>query len=195
MRRSTRFGLTAAVSIGLAASAAVSVALKARAQSGGAYDLSWNVIASGGGASSGSAYALGGTIGQPDAGTHTGGAYKLLGGFWASGPASVTAVGGPRDGGSSAPVAFQLHPGAPNPFQRQTTIAFDLPQSASASVSVYNVSGALVRTLLDGPIAAGRHAVSWEGRDDRGGEVAQGVYVLRLESGSNVATRKVVLTR
>jgi len=175
--------------------AAVGLAVEGHAQSGGAYDLSWNVIGSGGGASNGGVYSLSGTAGQPDAGPHTGGAYNLLSGFWAFGGVSVTAIGGPREGEASAPLAFRLHPSAPNPFRRETTISFDLPQSAPARVSVYNVSGALVRTLLDGAVAAGPHAVSWEGRDDRGVDVAQGIYVLRLESGSNVATRKVVLTR
>lgn len=175
---------------------AIGLAAEAHAQSGGAYDLSWNVIGSGGGASNGGVYTLSGTAGQPDAAAHAGGAYNLLSGFWAFDGLSVTAVGGPRESGTpSASLAFRLHPSAPNPFRRETTIAFDLPQSAPARVGVYNVSGALVRTLLDGSLAAGPHAVSWEGRDDRGVDVAQGVYVLRLESGSNVATRKVVLTR
>ena len=181
--------------VGLATLAAASLVASAHAQSGGIYDLSWNVIGSGGGVSNGSVYALSGTAGQAVAGAHTGGAYDLRGGFWAFGGATVTAVGGPRESESSGVLAFQLHPSAPNPFERQTTIAFDMPQSAPARVGVYNVSGALVRTLLDGSVAAGRHTLSWEGHDDHGVDVAQGVYVLRLESGSNVATRKVVLTR
>jgi hypothetical protein len=173
----------------------VFLAAGAHAQSGGIYDLSWNVIGGGGGVSSGSVYALSGTTGQPGAGAQAGGAYDLRGGFWAFGGAVVTSVGAPSERESDVSLAFQLHPSAPNPFVRQTTIAFDLPQSASARVGVYNMSGALITTLLDAPLAAGRHTVSWEGRDDRGGDVAQGVYVLRLESGSDVATRKVVLTR
>jgi hypothetical protein len=52
------------------------------AQSGGAYDLSWNTIDGGGGTSTGGAYALSGTIGQPDAGAMSGGNYSLSGGFW-----------------------------------------------------------------------------------------------------------------
>jgi FlgD Ig-like domain len=191
MRRIARLELITA----FMTAAAIGLAAEARAQSGGAYDLSWNVIGSGGGASNGNNYALNGTAGQTGAGTHAGGAYTLLSGFWTFDGLSATAVGGPREVEASAPLAFRLHPSAPNPFRRETTIAFDLPQSATARVSVYNVSGALVRTLLDGSVAAGPHAVSWEGRDDRGVDVAQGIYVLRLESGSNVATQKVVLTR
>jgi hypothetical protein len=52
------------------------------AQSGGAYDLTWNTMDDGGGISAGGAYSLSGTIGQFDAGTMSGGAYTLIGGFW-----------------------------------------------------------------------------------------------------------------
>ena len=54
----------------------------ASAQSGGGYDLTWNVIAGGGGTSTGGAYSLSGTIGQSDTDTLSGGAYTLHGGFW-----------------------------------------------------------------------------------------------------------------
>ncbi len=57
--------------------------MPASAQSGGGYDLTWNVIASGGATfSAGGNYSLGGTIGQADAGTMSGGKYSLIGGFW-----------------------------------------------------------------------------------------------------------------
>ncbi len=57
----------------------------AAAQSGGGYDLSWSVIAGGGGSSSGVSYALAGTIGQTDAGALSGATFTLAGGFWAGG--------------------------------------------------------------------------------------------------------------
>ncbi len=57
-------------------------AFTASAQTGGGYDLTWNVIAGGGGTSTGGPYSLSGTIGQSDAGTLSGGAYVLNGGFW-----------------------------------------------------------------------------------------------------------------
>lgn len=60
--------------------------MPALAQSGGAFDLSWNTVDSGGGTfSSGGVYSLGGTAGQPDAGLAAGGAYTLGGGFWGGG--------------------------------------------------------------------------------------------------------------
>ena len=57
----------------------------ANAQSGGAYDLSWNTMDDGGGTGSGGIYSVSGTTGQPDAGTLSGGIYLLAGGFWGAG--------------------------------------------------------------------------------------------------------------
>jgi flagellar hook assembly protein FlgD len=74
-------------------------------------------------------------------------------------------------------------------------VAFDLPGTQRARARVVNATGALVKTLIDAPIAAGSHEVSWEGTDDAGRRVAQGVYMLRLETESLSATRKLVLTR
>src|SRR6185503_8868036 len=112
MRRIARLELITA----FMTAAAIGPVAEAHAQSGGAYDLSWNVIGGGGGASNGSVYALRGTAGQPDAGAHAGGAYKLLSGFWAFDGLSVTAIDGPRESTTSGSLAFRLHPSAPNPF-------------------------------------------------------------------------------
>jgi hypothetical protein len=169
----------------------------ASAQVGGAYDLSWNTIDPGGATGvTGGAYALGGTVAQLDAGVHTGGAYVLTGGFWSGAIDPATSVGpAPDTNAPITPAALAVHAAVPNPFDRQTAIAFDLPQAAHASARVYNASGALVRTLLDEPIAAGRHELVWPGTDDHGSRVAQGIYLLRLEAGPAAATRKLVLAR
>ncbi len=169
----------------------------ALAQVGGAYDLSWNTISSGGATqSTGGVYLLGGSVGQISAGAQSGGVYAVASGFWVFGETGVTSVGGPGDRGDSAPpFAFRLHPAAPNPFDRETSIAFDLPQAGIATARIYNTSGALVRTLLDGPAAAGQHRIAWTGTDDIGQHVAQGIYLMRLQAGAAVATKKLVLTR
>lgn len=175
--------------------AAMTIAVRASAQTGGAYDLSWNTIDPGGAMGvAGGAYSLGGTVAQLDAGVHAGGTYIVTGGFWA-GISDPTTDVAPDESPSAVPTTLALHAAVPNPFDRQTAIAFDLPSATRASARVYDASGALVRTLLDAPIAAGRHEVVWPGTNDDGRRVAQGIYLLRLEAGSAKATRKLVLTR
>ncbi|MBZ0268078.1 DUF11 domain-containing protein, partial [bacterium] len=84
---------------------------------------------------------------------------------------------------NALPTASMLHGGRPSPFRARTMVHFDLPRSGPVSLRVFSVTGRLVRTLLDGPHAAGRAAVLWDGRDSAGRLVAPGVYFTRLEAG------------
>lgn len=172
----------------------------ALAQTGGTYDLTWNTIDGGGATfSTGGTYSLGGTIGQYDVGTLVGGSYVLAAGFWKGGvtPAAtgVDTPAEPPAAPSGLPVAYRLHPNVPNPFNPRTTIAYDLPAASDVKLSIYDVSGALVRELERGPRPAGRFTTMWEGKDSAGREVASGVYFMRLEAGSFGESRKLVLAK
>lgn len=85
---------------------------------------------------------------------------------------------------------------APNPFNPQTTIAFDLPRQEAVRLSVYDVSGRLVDVLIDNEIAAqGRNEVVWRGRDMAGRVVSAGVYFYRLEAGLYSETKRMTLVK
>ncbi|MFT5315955.1 MAG: hypothetical protein ACI9UK_001793, partial [Candidatus Krumholzibacteriia bacterium] len=89
-----------------------------------------------------------------------------------------------------------LHPCYPNPFNPATTISFDLADPATVSLSIYDVAGKRVRTLLAADSkGAGRHDVQWQGRDEAGQVVAAGVYFYRLEAGKYSATRRMTLVK
>ncbi|NBB85872.1 MAG: PQQ-binding-like beta-propeller repeat protein [Bacteroidetes bacterium] len=88
-----------------------------------------------------------------------------------------------------------LHPNAPNPFAESTTIRYELRTPGRAVVAIYNLLGQRVRTLVDTRKEAGRHVVSWDGRDARGRPVASGVYFSRLRAGSYEAIQKLTLVR
>jgi hypothetical protein len=83
----------------------------------------------------------------------------------------------------------------PNPFNPTTTIRFDLPHRADATLAVYDAAGSFVSVVTDGNFAAGPHEVRWNGTDARGVKVASGVYFYRLVSGSTVLTRKMILLK
>ena len=96
----------------------------------------------------------------------------------------------------SLPPALVLHPSRPNPFNPSTSIAFDLPAAAAATVRIYGPAGHLVRTLAEREaFAAGSASLVWDGRDDTGTGMPSGVYVVRLEIGARVLTEKIVLAR
>jgi hypothetical protein len=89
-----------------------------------------------------------------------------------------------RGAASPAPLpapAARLLGGAPNPFNPSTRIRLEMPPGgAQARLAIFDASGRLVRTLVDGFLAEGPRAVAWDGRDTAGRAVAAGVYVCRL---------------
>lgn len=91
---------------------------------------------------------------------------------------------------------FRLEPAFPNPFNPATTLRFELPAGRSGKtpvvVTVHNVLGQPVRTLLRETLGAGTHAVSWSGRDAAGEAVPAGVYFMRLATPLLTRTQKVV---
>jgi hypothetical protein len=96
---------------------------------------------------------------------------------------------------SPTPVRFSLAQNAPNPFNPRTTLRFSIPEAGVVNLSVYDVNGRLVRTLVSGDRTAGMHEVVWDARDDAGRAVACGVYVYRLTAGADVAVQRMVLVR
>jgi WD40 repeat protein len=95
----------------------------------------------------------------------------------------------------SAPVPFSLAQNTPNPFNPSTTLRFGLPEAGHVRLAVYDVTGSVVRTLVDGHVEAGMREVAWDGRDANGREVASGVYVYRLTAKQGVVTRRMTLAR
>lgn len=85
---------------------------------------------------------------------------------------------------------------SPNPFNPMTKISFDLLKQTSVRMVIYDVSGRLTRTLIDGEIVAtGRHEIVWNGRDDMGKQVAAGVYFYRLDTDEYSETKRMALVR
>jgi flagellar hook assembly protein FlgD len=103
-------------------------------------------------------------------------------------PGTVSAV-------AELPTQFALHRNFPNPFNPSTTLRFDLPQAGMVELTIYDVTGRRVRTLVRETLAAGRQEVVWQGRDDGGRQVASGVYLYKLKAGSYVETRRMTLVK
>ncbi len=93
---------------------------------------------------------------------------------------------------AQAPAAVIRISAYPNPFGQQSTIRVDLPQSRQLSLSVYNLKGQRLRDLSRADLAAGTHTFSWDGKDDGGLDVPNGMYFLRLQAGDKVQIHKIV---
>jgi ligand-binding sensor domain-containing protein len=96
---------------------------------------------------------------------------------------------------TTQPQTFRLAQNHPNPFNGETAIRFELPAGDAVELTVYELAGQRVTTLVDGLRAAGIYTVRWDGKDDRGGELASGVYLYCLLAGSQVEMRKLLLLR
>jgi len=83
----------------------------------------------------------------------------------------------------------------PNPFNPHTTIAFELVRTEKVQLDIFNVKGQKVRSLLHGYKAVGKHQIGWDGRDDNGKALSSGIYYLRLSSGQDLLTRKMILQK
>ncbi len=90
---------------------------------------------------------------------------------------------------------YELFANYPNPFNPTTTITYQMPQAGRVSLKIYNMLGQVVRTLVDAEVAAGLHAVTWDGRDGKGDQVASGVYLYQLRVGETIMTRKMLLAK
>jgi len=97
-------------------------------------------------------------------------------------------------GGDGTP-AMALHHGVPNPFNSSTEIAFQLPETRHARLTVHDLLGQPVCVLEDAVLAVGRHTVQWHGRDAEGRPVSSGAYLARLESAGQATAVKLVLIR
>jgi hypothetical protein len=83
----------------------------------------------------------------------------------------------------------------PNPFNPTTTISFVLPREMDVKLSIYDIRGRRIVTLLDGTGSAGSKEVVWDGKDANGNQVGSGVYFYRLQAGKDTQTRKMILLK
>ncbi|MFQ5628122.1 MAG: FlgD immunoglobulin-like domain containing protein, partial [bacterium] len=95
------------------------------------------------------------------------------------------------------PIAFRLLQNYPNPFNPKTSIPIDVPANwpHPVTLQIFNSTGRLIKTVLDGHIPAGRKTISWDGTDASGAQVASGLYFYRVISGDVVRMRKLILAR
>ncbi len=99
--------------------------------------------------------------------------------------------------GTDAPPSLRaplLAAPAPNPFNPQTDLAFEIAEPGRARLVIHDAAGRRVRTLLDAELPAGLHTRAWDGRDDAGRRVSSGAYLVRLTvDGRAAPSRKVVM--
>jgi hypothetical protein len=157
------------------------------------YALGPVVVGSGGDTQTGGLYVLSATIGESVVGlaAESGTPRIVSYGFWTPDRTLV----GVEQQPATAPFASSLRAPAPNPFRGRTTICYDVATNTAGPVRllVFDVRGALVRTLVSSAMAPGRYTTTWDGRGEGDQSARSGIFFLRLQAGQFNQTRKVVL--
>ena len=96
---------------------------------------------------------------------------------------------------AETPKVFAIHQNSPNPFSKVTTINYQLPCESSVELSIYDISGNFVRTLVNESQKAGYYQTNWDACDNGGKEVFSGIYFYQIKSEDITLTRKAILFR
>lgn len=157
-----------------------------------ASEISCTVFTSGGGVVTGATVTLTVALGQDVVGISTGSTHVLRHDAWPCGPPTTTAV----EEDPPTALTLGLGPNLPNPFRATTELYYNLPPGAGrVSLYVFDASGRLVRTLLDGAAEPGHRHVSWDGTGDDGRRVSSGVYYGVLNAGGTRIVHRLVRLR
>ncbi|RMD86518.1 MAG: DUF4185 domain-containing protein, partial [Calditrichaeota bacterium] len=100
-----------------------------------------------------------------------------------------------EDTNLTSPARFVLWQNYPNPFNPTTSIRYELPRRVRVHLTILNLLGEEVRSLVDEFQEAGSHRVQWDGKDDKGRELSSGVYLYRLKAGGLTLVKKMVFMK
>ncbi|MDD3535219.1 MAG: carboxypeptidase regulatory-like domain-containing protein [Candidatus Cloacimonetes bacterium] len=95
----------------------------------------------------------------------------------------------------NAPLSTTLRGNYPNPFNPETIIHYSVKEKSPVNISIYNLKGQLVNTLVNEERIAGKHSVRWNGRDSNGHYVSSGVYLYRMSAGNYTSSKKMILMK
>ena len=96
---------------------------------------------------------------------------------------------------SYIPHIFVFHQNYPNPFNLTTSLAYDLPKDELVNITIYDMKGRMIKTLINGLQTAGYKSVQWNATNDRNEPVSAGVYLYSIEAGDFRQTKKMVLLK
>jgi flagellar hook assembly protein FlgD len=88
------------------------------------------------------------------------------------------------------PAVVKMSQNYPNPFNPETTISFSLPAKVKADLSIYNIKGQKVITLVSKQLDKGKHKVVWNGHDENGKSVSSGIYFYKLKTANHTSIIK-----
>ena len=93
------------------------------------------------------------------------------------------------------PDQFKIHQNYPNPFNPVTTLRYDLPEADLVNITIYDMLGREVKTLINQTQDAGYRSVIWDATNDYGKPVSAGIYLYQIHAGEYITTKKMVMLK
>ena len=93
------------------------------------------------------------------------------------------------------PITYNLYNAYPNPFNPVTTLRYDLPEDARVNITIYDMMGRIVKTLVNGTQTAGYKSIQWNATNSFGKPVSAGVYLYQIRAGDFIQTKKMVVLK
>ena len=93
------------------------------------------------------------------------------------------------------PTSYVIHQNYPNPFNPVTTLRYDLPEDALVNITIYDMMGRVVKTMVNSQENAGFKSVRWNATNDNGAPVSAGLYLYTIQAGEFRQTKKMVLLK
>jgi len=93
------------------------------------------------------------------------------------------------------PQAFNLYNNYPNPFNPVTTLRYDIPENSHVTITIYDMLGRQVKTLINQTQDAGYKSLIWDATNDYGKPVSAGIYLYQIQAGEYISTKKMVLLK
>ena len=97
--------------------------------------------------------------------------------------------------GDQLPTVYTLHQNYPNPFNPTTQIKYDLPEDAMVSITIYDIMGRSIRSLVNSQQTAGYHSIQWNATNNLGEPLSAGMYIYTIQAGEFRQTKKMVLLK
>ena len=97
--------------------------------------------------------------------------------------------------GELLPEVFSLHQNYPNPFNPVTKLRYDLPENGHVNITIYDMLGREVKTLINQTQDAGYRSIIWDATNDYGKPVSAGIYLYQIQVGEYISTKKMVLLK
>jgi len=91
--------------------------------------------------------------------------------------------------------SFKLLQNYPNPFNPSTTIQYEIPKDGEVEISIYDLTGRLIRTIVNQNQQAGTHSAVWNGQTESGSKVASGMYMYTVKYANTVSSKKMLLIK